>query len=148
MKKFWSYFVFYLVQWTWGIAVNIFGVLMALGMLITGHKPYKCGPFIYFRTKWNFGGLEFGNFFVIGKDCDSVALHEMGHGVQNMIWGPLMVFWSASSAIRYWVREIRYSIGKPPKSGYDDYWLEGQATAWGKKFFAPIWKEHLEKRGK
>ena len=100
-----SYVVFYLVQLTWGILMNIVGGLAALGLLITGHRPYYFAPYIYFRTKWNFGGLNLGFFFIIGKDCDSCAPHEMGHGIQNMWLGPLLPFVvSIPSALRYWLR--------------------------------------------
>lgn len=100
-----SYICFYLIQWTWGALMNIVGGVTALVMLITGHKPYAFGPYVYFRTKWNFGGVNLGMFFIIGDRCDSCAPHEMGHGIQNMMFGPLMPFIVClPSAYRYWLR--------------------------------------------
>ena len=147
MNKFWSYFIFYLIQWTWGILMNVIGAVAALGMLCTGHKPYRCGPYIYFRTKWNFGGVEFGMFFIIGEQCDSCACHEMGHGLQNMCLGPFMAIFSAGSAIRYWYRELKYHRkGCTPPTHYDDWWFEGYATMWGTTYWNTMWSEHCKNR--
>ena len=147
MKKFFSYFIFYLVQWTWGILLNIVGAFVALGMLITKHKPYTVGPYVYFRTEWDFGGVEFGMFFIIGKNCDSCACHEMGHGIQNMIFGPFSCILSIASAIRYWYRELKYyrHYLRPP-TDYDDWWFEGQATKWGTTMWSKAWKQHCKMR--
>jgi hypothetical protein len=146
MKQFLSYFVFYLIQWTWGIVMNVVGAFVALGILCTGHKPYRCGPYIYFRTEWDFGGVEFGMFFVIGKNCDSCACHEMGHGLQNLWFGPLSVLLSLGSAVRYWYREFKYhNKGKTPPTDYNAWWFEGQATQLGKKVWGEMWKEHCKK---
>ena len=147
MKQFWSYFIFYLVQWTWGVLMNIVGVFIALVMLITGHKPYRVGPYIYFRTKWNFGGLESGMFFIIGENCDSCACHEMGHGIQNMIFGPFSCFFSIGSAIRYWYRELKYHRKNlNPPTAYDDWWFEGYATKWGTAMWKTTWQQHCATR--
>ena len=145
MKKFWSYFVFYLIQWTWGILMNVVGALVALVMLCTGHKPYRCGPYVYFRTKWDFGGLELGMFFIIGEHCDDCACHEMGHGLQNLWFGPLSVFLSIGSAARYWYRELKYHRNNIcPPTDYDAWWFEGQATQIGTKMWGEMWENHCK----
>jgi len=106
MKK-WQMILFYIGQFTWGLVLNLVGLLVALGMLITGHRPYYCAPYIYFRTKWNFGGLELGVFFIIGDRCDGCALHEMGHAFQNLMFGPFTpLVVNLPSAYRYWLREM------------------------------------------
>lgn len=64
--------------------------------------------------------------------------HECGHGIQNIIFGPLFPFLVAiPSVIRYWYREViwrkdRERYFQLPK--YDDIWFEGQATRWGDKY--------------
>ena len=143
MKKFVSYLVFYLVQFTWGILMNIFGILVALFMLITAHKPYHFGPSIYFKCKKLEGfGFEAGVFFVIGADCDgdSIILHEAGHGVQNMIFGVLTPFIvSIPSMIRYWYRELKYyRKDLEPKTDYESIWFESQASSLGKKYYGEL----------
>lgn len=147
MKKFLSYFIFFIIQWTWGIILNIIGLFVAIGMICTRHRPYWCGPYIYFRTKWDFGGVEFGMFFIIGEQCDSIACHEMGHSIQNMIFGPICCFLSLGSMIRYWYREFKYhKKSLNPPTSYNSWWYEGVATKWGTKFFNNKWYKHCEMR--
>lgn len=147
MKKFLSYFIFYLIQWTWGILMNVAGACAALVMLITKHKAYHVGPYVYFRTKWNFGGVNLGMFFIIGDKCDSCACHEMGHGMQNMVFGPFHCILSIGSVIRYWYRELKYHRHHlQPPTDYDEWWFEGYATKWGTSMWSNIWKAHCQSR--
>ena len=144
MKKLISYFLFYLIQLTWGILMNIFGLLVTLFMLITFHKPHRFGPSYYFVCKKLEGfGFEAGICFVVGADCDEdkyLMCHECGHGIQNMIFGPLMPFIvSIPSFIRYWYRELKYERkGKIPPTDYDSIWFEGTATNWGLKHYSGV----------
>lgn len=146
MKRFISYFIFYLLQFTWGILMNIFGILVALFMLITLHKPHILGPSIYFVCKKAEGfGFEAGIFFVIGADCegDILMMHECGHGIQNCIFGPLTPFIiSIPSCIRYWYRELKYyRKGLTPKTAYSAIWFEHQADVWGEKYYGKIFRK-------
>lgn len=146
MKKFLSYLIFYLIQFTWGILMNIFGLFVLLFMLITLHKPHLFGPSIYFICKKAEGfGFEAGVCFVVGADCngDPIMMHECGHGIQNMIFGPLTPFIiSIPSLIRYWYREIKYyKKDLTPKTDYDSIWFEGTATKWGEKIYSKKFTE-------
>jgi len=117
--------------------MNLFGLIISFIFLISGHKPEKFGPYIYYRCKKLDGfGFEAGMFFVIGKTSDSCKQHEGGHGLQNIIFGPLTPFIiSIPSVIRYWYRDFKYYRKHiAPKNSYDDIWFEGQATSWGKKY--------------
>ena len=79
-------------------------------------------------------------FSIHGEKNYSVVPHEYGHSIQNLWWGWLMPFVICiPSAVRYWYREIRYAIGKPPKTKYDDIWFEGQATKLGKMAAENTW---------
>ena len=100
------------------------------------------GHYHTFHGRWykiignGWGGVSLGCFFLCGEDCqtDYLMSHECGHGLQNIIFGPLFPFLIAiPSAIRYWYQEIRYKKGLPNKS-YDAIWFEGQATNWGQKY--------------
>lgn len=109
------------------------GCIVSVALLITGHKPIKCGGgwrFEIGKTYW--GGLSLGLCFLTYKDCIyPTYVHEYGHSLQNAIWGILFPFViGIPSAIRYWVftyRE-RHNI---PNPDYLDIWFESQATAWG-----------------
>lgn len=101
--------LFYIISFTWGILMTLFGCLCALGLLITGHKPKLFHQNIYFEVGTGWGGFEAGCFFFCCKDHDlHLMQHESGHGLQNLVLGPLMLFIvSIPSCIRYWLRECK-----------------------------------------
>lgn len=140
MKKIFTYIGYWVWSLTWGCIMTTIGLLVALVLLITGHKPHFFGPNIYFKVGSGWGGVEFGPIFVV---CDNASMHtiyhEAGHGLQNLIWGPLMPFVICiPSAVRYWYREfIRRKDIKRYRDlpDYDDIWFEGQASAWGKAVY-------------
>lgn len=131
---------FWLLSWTWGLPMTLFGGLVALGLLITGHKPKRFHHFIYFEVGSNWGGFEAGCFFFANKNSSlHLKQHESGHGIQNIIFGWLMPFIvSIPSCVRYWYREIVVRTGKKKYSElppYDSIWFEGWATKLGEKYF-------------
>ena len=151
MKKFISYLLFYLIQLTWGCLYNIFGLVVFIFMILTGHKPHRFGPNFYFVCKKLEGfGFEAGICFVIGRDCEEdeyIITHEAGHGIQNMLFGPLFPFIVAiPSMIRYWYRELKYyKKGREPKTDYDDIWFEHQASNWGWKHYIDLFDRTASK---
>lgn len=133
--------LYWVISCTWGILMTFCGACVALFMLITKHKPQKFHHSIYFVVdgKWA-GGFNVGPFFILSHASTlSVKQHEAGHGIQNLMYGPLMPFIVAiPSAIRYWYREYLINNGKKTYNelpDYDSIWFEGQATALGKKFY-------------
>lgn len=114
MKKTLSYIGYWILQCTWGLPMTLIGAIVALVLLITGHKPKTLGPNVYFEVGKNWGGLELGGFFICGKDSpERTKFHEAGHGLQNIIWGPLFPFVIAiPSALRYWVRKMPTPVKK------------------------------------
>lgn len=113
MKKFLSYFVYWLIQCTWGIIMTAIGAVVALCLLVSGHKPKTLGPAIYFEFGEGWGGLSLGGFFFCSKDSSmSTKYHECGHGLQNLVLGPFMPFAVCiPSAARYWL----YCLDNPVK---------------------------------
>lgn len=114
MKKKFLYIGYWILQCTWGIIMTLIGAIAALILLITKHKPQTIGPNIYFTVGHNWGGVNFGPFFFCCEEAkDSTKHHECGHGLQNIIWGPLMPFIiSIPSAVRYWLRLVPSRIKK------------------------------------
>ena len=104
---------------TWGGVMTWLGALIALALLVTGHKPKRLGPNVYFETGTGWGGMEYGAFFFVAKDAlTSTRLHEAGHGIQNLILGPFMPFVVCiPSAVRYWMRRSSSTGGKKAFSG-------------------------------
>lgn len=125
--------LYYLLQFTWGLPMNIIGALASLILHCILRYPIKRFRNMYYiQIPSRFGGVNLGMFCVIGKDCESVLPHEYGHSIQNLWWGALMPFFiGIPSMIRYWYRELVVLSGGLLTRGYDDIWFEGQATALG-----------------
>lgn len=139
VKNKWLY---YLIQFTWGLPMNIIGGLVFLVLIIFfKKKPQRFHNCWYIVMGDYWGGVSFGTFFILDEDLSEHTMyHESGHGLQNLVWGPLMPFVIClPSAIRYWYREYLVKSGK--KAGYwalpdyDSIWFEGQASKWGKKYY-------------
>ena len=98
-------FLYYLIQWTWGLPMNIIGAITYIICNCFGYKSYWFRNARCIVHPKNFGGVELGMFFVRGEKNTSVCEHEYGHSIQNLWWGPLFPFVIAiPSAFRYWMR--------------------------------------------
>lgn len=90
-------FLFYLVQFTWGIVQNIMG-LVAFLALYRGRKHEKFhNAIITYVDKKGFGGLSLGIFIFINAKRDGewlhdTQIHEYGHTIQSNILGPVWPF--------------------------------------------------------
>lgn len=125
---------------TWGLPLTLVGLLATITLLITGHKPKRFHQCIYFTVGHNWGGVNFGPVFIVDNYAsEKTWRHECGHGLQNIMLGPLMPFVIAiPSAIRYWYRV--YLVKKKKKANYelppyDSIWFEGWATKLGDKYY-------------
>lgn len=130
--------LFWLASCTWGIVLTFIGALVALALLVTGHKPHRFHYLVYFEVGNGWGGFEIGGFFVVSKDAGlSTKQHEAGHGLQNIMLGVFMPFLvSIPSAVRYWWRRWQEHRGRGATlKPYDSIWFEGWATALGRKYF-------------
>ena len=129
--------LFYILNLTWGLPMNIVGGVVALGLRAVGKRPERYGDCWCFTVGENWGGVSFGLVMVVSKRASKHTRdHEHGHAVQNALFGVLMPFIvSIPSAVRYWHFVITERRGKgdtlPP---YDSAWFEGQATKWGTKY--------------
>lgn len=128
--------MFYIISWTWGIIPSLIGSIIILCLLPFKRVRVYHGR-LYGIIGKNWGGLEFGCFFIVCKTAqhsDHLRCHECGHGLQNCLWGPLFpLVITIPSAIRYWYHRWALSKGKTVPD-YDSIWFEGQATEWGKKY--------------
>ena len=133
--------VFYILSFTWGFITSFIGLLILLPLVFTKRVGKAYGR-LYgvfpeaFGSGW---GFEMGCFFFVSQDYEGdlkIYSHEMGHGLQNILFGPLMLFIvNIPSAIRFWYRELKYfRKGEFPKTLYEDIWFEKQASDWGRKY--------------
>ena len=128
---------YYFLSCTWGIFATLAGGVMALALIITGHKPKRWGYAWYFEAGENWGGASLGPFFVKDRTSGTRLMnHEFGHSIQNCYFGPLMPFLvSIPSSARYRYRDFREKVlKKPSRTPYDSVWFEGQATRLGTEF--------------
>lgn len=86
MKK----FLFYLVQWTWGIVQNVLGLFLFLCLCYRKKRIFH-GAVV---TTWKLGSsLSLGMFIFTARPYDlKLVQHEYGHTVQSLILGPLWLF--------------------------------------------------------
>lgn len=124
---------FYFLNIVWGFPMNIIGSIVAIGLLIVGKHPTCYGGCLCFTAGRDWGGVSFGLVMVVSdRSSELTKNHELGHAVQNAIYGVFMPFIvSIPSAIRYWYRRCRDPDTLPP---YDSIWFEGQATKLGEKY--------------
>lgn len=92
---------------TWGVIMTAIGAVIALGLLVTGHKPKIFHYNVYFQFGRGWGGVNFGAFFFLSETSpDSTKQHEAGHGIQNLIFGVFMPFVvGIPSAVRCLIRK-------------------------------------------
>lgn len=143
MKKRVNYIGFWVLSLTWGLPMTLFGAIVAIGCLVTVHKPHKFHQNVYFVFGHGGWGFEAGGFFFLSKECaDNLSMkqHESGHGLQNIVYGVFMPFLvSIPSAVRFWHRDWLVKTKRKKYSElppYDSIWFEGQATAWGEKHYS------------
>lgn len=127
--------LYYILNLTWGLPMNILGGLVALALLSIGKRPKKHCGCLYFEIGKGWGGLSLGLIFLCGKNASKhTKNHEFGHSIQNAIFGWAMVGITLCSMTRYWYRRVRQWMKLGNKTAYDDIWFEGQATSLGNKY--------------
>ncbi len=133
MKK----ILFYFVQWTWGLPVNIFGLIFYLICKAKGLSSERFGYAFITFVPWNAGGLSLGLFIFMKKDHPNkdwnynTKIHEYGHTWQALLLGPL--YWivvGIPSAV--WCNFFAGYMKKNNVSYYKLY-CESWANSWGQK---------------
>jgi len=143
VKKSISYTLFYALSWSWGLPMTLCGAVIIGILRLRGTPLRRFGPCFYAEIGEGWGGLELGMFFL--KDnapSPHICLHEAGHAVQNILFGPLMpLIVSIPSAVRYHLRAYAQRRGEPLRGMYEDIWFEAQATALGRRYFSKFIRE-------
>lgn len=129
----WPKVLFFILQFTWGLPVNLGGLLL---FLCCGRRRRE----VFHNSVVTFlpgsrGGLSLGVFIFISSqspDTRRLCAHEYGHTVQCLFLGPL--YWlvvAAPSAVWYHFFGGYRARRRVP---YDALYCERWATAWGKKW--------------
>lgn len=129
----WPRVLFYLLQFTWGLPVNLAGLILFLCFRRRFRHEKFCNGLVTLLPG-NRGGLSLGIFiFLSVRDISrsrDLCAHEYGHTIQCLVLGPLYWVVSALSSV-IWRRcfaGYRKEYGVP----YDALYCE--RTAWGKKW--------------
>ena len=135
---------YWLLSLTWGCLFTIPGLLVLLFFVVfTRCKVHKNGYGFIIEVGGNWGGYSLGPVSLCGRysqengPCYDVGWyeytrrHEFGHSLQNIMFGPFMLFLvEIPSIIRYHYYNYRINRNLPVKE-YDSIWFEGTASAWG-----------------
>ena len=131
----WPKAFFYLIQFTWGLTINLVGLLVFLCCRI------RC-PSKRFRNSivtclpGNRGGLSLGIFiFLSGSNAaenSGLCAHEYGHTVQCLFLGPLYWLVVAIPSVIWCNLFVGYR--NKHRVPYDFLYCERWATAWGIKW--------------
>lgn len=129
--------LFYLLSFTWGLVLTLIGCVVASVLILAGHRPKRYGCCLLFEVGDGWGGVSLGPVILIDRnEPESTKAHEHGHAIQNIVYGPFVIFLVCiPSAVRYWYRRV-YQKAKhaQPLPPYDSVWFEVQATRWGRRF--------------
>ena len=85
-------FIYYLLQFTWGIIQNVIGLLLWIILFIINPKRKHKSFYGAFVCIWKFKeSLSLGVFIFLAKNDNRLLVHEYGHSIQSMILGPLYI---------------------------------------------------------
>ncbi|MBQ5970639.1 MAG: hypothetical protein IJL52_11115 [Clostridia bacterium] len=132
-------FLFYFVQWTWGLPVNLVGGIAFLICTKLLHRRYQRFGYAFITyLPWKQGGLSLGLFIFMRdqhpnkKWTYNTRIHEYGHTWQCLLLGPLYYLVIAlPSAV--WCNVFDGYRRKHNVSYYKLY-CESWANAFGQKF--------------
>ncbi len=131
--------LFYLVQWTWGLPVNIVGgvaYIICTKILKLSHSKFGYANIVY--VPWNQGGLSMGCFIFMRANHESAEwtyntrIHEYGHTWQCLLLGPLYYLVVALPSVVWCNCFANYR--KKNNVSYYKLYCEAWANAWGQKF--------------
>lgn len=136
MKK----FLFYLVQFTWGLPQNLAGLI---GFLILykkcRHEKFERAIITYIDGNKPFGGLSLGIFLFINGTKDEgwthdTRIHEYGHTIQSLVLGPTWFFVIGLPSILWCNLPPVCRYRKKNNVSYYTIYCEGWANLWGSRF--------------
>ena len=131
----WRKILFYLLQFTWGLSVNLVGLAVFLCCRKRFGSQRFCNGIVTYLPGGR-GGLSLGIFIFLSirdpQERSRLCVHEYGHTVQCLFLGPL--YWivvMVPSAIWY---HFFAGYRRRNRVPYDAFYCERWATAWGKRW--------------
>ena len=132
--KGWPRALFYFIQFTWGLSVNLAGLLVFLCCRLRFPSKRFCNGIVTYLPG-NSGGLSLG-IFLFASIPDSarsgLCAHEYGHTIQCLFLGPL--YWIVIAIPSLIWRCFFEGYRKKRHISYDSLYCERWATAWGHRW--------------
>lgn len=130
--------LFYVVQWTWGLPVNLVGGIayfICTKILKRKHSTFGYANIVY--LPWKSGGLSMGLFIFMRDNHENkewtynTRIHEYGHTWQCLLLGPLYYIVIAIPSVIW----CNFFAGYRKKNNVSYYKLycESWANNWGQK---------------
>lgn len=139
----WPRALFYLFQFTWGLSVNLAGLLVFLCCRGARRERFRNAVVTYLPGRR--GGLSLGVFLFLGdQERSELRVHEYGHTIQCLLLGPL--YWVAvmlPSAVWY---HCFAGYRRRRRIPYDALYCERWATAWGRRWGGTQGREGKKER--
>ena len=131
-------FLWYLLQFTWGLPQNLGGLLWFLFYLGKPHRLWHGSVVTRIRRKRFSGGFTLGIFIFLTEPLTEEAehdllIHEYGHTVQSLYLGPL---WSLGIGLpsMLWCNLPPFQrLRKRKQLSYSALYCEGWADRLGQK---------------
>ena len=143
--------LFWILSLTWGCIATLAGAALALVCLAKGNKPKIFHGNIYFDRVRPRGSNNLGPFFFLGENAMEITpYHEAGHGLQNIVLGPLYpLVVGLPSEIWYqhfnkkYAEQMSSDIWDPKEraAAYDKMPIEHWATSWGMKTYGSTYEK-------
>lgn len=130
--------IFYFIQWTWGLPVNLLGGILFLIFKLRGCEHERFYESFIVHVPWNQGGLSLGQFVFMKANHENkdwtynTRIHEYGHTWQCLLLGPLYypIIGIPSAVWNQFFRNYR----KKNNVSYYVFYPEKWANVWGEKF--------------
>ena len=125
---------FYLLQFTWGLSVNLVGLVVFLCCKRFPRERF-CGSIVT-CLPGNSGGVSLGCFIFACtrnvRENRGLCAHEYGHTIQCLVLGPL--YWVVIAVPSVIWRHCFAGYRKKHAVPYDALYCEHWATAWGNRW--------------
>lgn len=135
--------IFYLIQFTWVLPVNLISCIMYIILTLGGCKRERFyNAFVIYIPSRRFSyGVSLGVFIFITvkaaksmEECQKadMLVHEYGHTYQALILGPLYWFVVGIPSFIWMCFFVRYRINN--NISYYDFYTEAWANSLGQKY--------------
>lgn len=138
--------LFYISSLTWGLLMTLIGLFVFLFVNIFMRdkilvRSIVAGRICMSLNSRYLGGISLGLFYLVGRSeykIHHIHIHELGHSIQNAMWGPLFLLVigipSIARASVWRIIRKRYFKKHNVYPDYESIWFESNATELGYKY--------------